>query len=83
MSAEWKDKGAFKLRCKQLFMTEAKDDVTHNRCPWRKCTNVVCWVQGQKNGDRPFGYDLITNQGLTDMCSWSLLPMTGLLEESC
>lgn len=41
-----------KLGCRQLFITEPEDNVTHNRRPWCNCTDVDCRVRdGRKETD--------------------------------
>ena len=48
LSHEWKEMEGCKLGCRQLFMTEPEDNVTHNRRPWCNCTDVVCRVRDRR-----------------------------------
>lgn len=47
LSDEWKGREGSKLGCRQLFITEPDDNVTHNKRPWCNCTDVDCWVRGR------------------------------------
>lgn len=69
LSRDWKKgRDRSKLGCGQLFITEADDDVTHNRCPWCNCTDVDRWVQGQRETRQTLWIRLDYKSGFGSTC---------------